>query len=237
MKSDKEQSQDNQIPQFVTEPYIQKPTLILWIAAIASLLGGMGMGVTLGYTSPAFKTLNANSTDLPLTDDQTKAWIGSATTLAGLFGGVAGGPCGQAIGRRLSLIFIGAPFTLGWLLIAFANSFPMMIAGRAIIGFCAGLASGIAPLYCVEMATQNLRGLFGASFQVFVTIGILFSTALGFGCDWRTIAGLSIIPTAAMSILMVFMPESPNYLISKDRSEQALRVCKKQDSMLLNHSS
>ena len=72
----------------------------------------------------------------------------------------------QYFGRKKSLIFYGLPFTIGWLILACANSVALLIIGRVIAGLSAGLLSGTAPTYVVEISIISIRGLLGASFQV-----------------------------------------------------------------------
>lgn len=74
----------------------------------------------------------------------------------------------------------GIPFTIGWILIFFAKSVPVILVGRLITGFCAGLVSGAAPSYVNDISTANVRGLLGSLFQVsiiFYSIVRLSSTS------------------------------------------------------------
>jgi len=72
----------------------------------------------------------------------------------------------QFLGRKKALIIYGIPFTIGWLVLAFARSVSILILGRVIVGFSAGLFSGTAPSYVVEISIISIRGLLGACFQV-----------------------------------------------------------------------
>ena len=73
----------------------------------------------------------------------------------------------QFLGRKKALILYGIPFTIGWLTLAFANSVTLLIVGRVVCGFSAGLFSGTAPSYVVEVSVISIRGFLGACFQVF----------------------------------------------------------------------
>lgn len=55
---------------------------------------------------------------------------------------------------------------IGWFLIFISKSVTTIMIGRIITGACAGLVSGTAPSYVVEISTDNVRGLLGTSFQV-----------------------------------------------------------------------
>ena len=143
----------------------------------------------LGWTAPAFDSMAQNGSTPQLGDSaddkSAKTWIGSSMTLGALVGALisgkpvylltnwfsrafylSSGPMAQFFGRKRALILYGIPFTLGWLLIAFAKSVTLVIVGRVVAGLSAGLLSGTAPSYVVEISIVSIRGLLGACFQV-----------------------------------------------------------------------
>lgn len=203
-----------------------QPSAKVYLASFAALLGALSMGLALGYTAPALvdmeKDTNASIFDKdPNTKENQKNMIGSMLAVGAFFGGLLGEPANKMLGRRWSLIVYGLPFVIGWLLITTANGLTMIIMGRVLTGLCCGLVSGTAPTYVVEIAPPQIRGLLGTCFQVMVVIGILldalFSTFLG----WQGLAGVSIIAAVAMSVLMFAMPETPQWLLSKSRNDEA----------------
>jgi len=78
------------------------------------------------------------------------------------------GPIAQLFGRKIALIVYGIPMVFGWFLLFIARSGTLVMIGRIITGLCAGLISGTAPSYVVEISTDNVRGLLGTSFQVHI---------------------------------------------------------------------
>ncbi len=70
--------------------------------------------------------------------------------LAGLAGGIAGGPFIEYLGRRNTILATAIPFIVSWLLIALASNVGMVLAGRALSGFCVGIASLSLPVYLGE---------------------------------------------------------------------------------------
>nr|WBU86598.1 facilitated trehalose transporter Tret1-1 [Aleuroglyphus ovatus] len=203
----------------------QKPSCTLYLAAASALMGAIGMGAVLGWTAPAFDTMsNANS--VPRLQDSdadksAKTWIGSSMTLGALVGAIISGPMAQFFGRKKALIAYGVPFTVGWLLMAFAKSVTVIIIGRVIAGFSAGLLSGTAPTYVVEISIISIRGFLGACFQLCVTIGILLVYVLGAFLNWNVLAGVAAVPTLLMAIFMFFMPETPSWLITHNKRAEA----------------
>lgn len=184
------------------------------------------MGLALGYTAPAFVDMEKDTNSSIFDKDATKkenqkSLIGSMLAVGALIGGLLGEPSNKMFGRRLSLVMFGIPFALGWLLIALAKGLTLIILGRLLTGLCCGLVSGTAPTYVVEIAPPQIRGFLGTCFQVMVVIGILIAAVFGTFMSWQTLAGVSIIAAAGMSGLMLIMPETPQWLLSKSRNEDA----------------
>lgn len=128
------------------------------------------------------------------------------------------------LGRKTTLLFNSLPFVGGWLLVAYAKNIPMIYFGRLITGFCSGIVSVATPMYLVEIATLEVRGLFGASFQLFVVIGVFLISILGAKLDWRWLAISGAMLCLLSFLLMLPMPESPRWLIAKKRREEAKKA-------------
>lgn len=92
--------------------------------------------------------------------------------LVGLVGGIAGGPMIEYIGRKNTILSTAIPFIISWLLIACATSIGMVLAGRAISGFCVGIASLSLPVYLGETLQPEVRGTLGLLPTAFGNIGM-----------------------------------------------------------------
>lgn len=203
-----------------------KPSATVYLASFGALMGALSMGLALGYTAPAFLDMDKNPKEAPLATDpgtreSQKSLIGSMLAIGALVGGFLGEPSNKILGRKNSLIAYGLPFIGGWLLLAFANSVSMLVMGRLLTGLCCGLVSGTAPSYVVEIAPPKIRGLLGTCFQVMVVIGILIAAVAGTFLTWGQLAGWSVLSALGMSAIMFFMPETPQWLLSKNRNEEA----------------
>ncbi|RWS31244.1 Facilitated trehalose transporter Tret1-like protein [Leptotrombidium deliense] len=210
----------------------------VYIAAGAALLGGICFGTAIGYTSPALETMvektGDNSTNR-IAKKGDESIVGSSVAIGAVFGSIAAGFMSQSAGRQKILVIIGVPFAMGCGVIFIAGSLTLVIIGRLIIGFFTGIISAVSPSYVVEISTPNIRGFLGTGFQVCVTIGVFLMALCGifatisynYFFNWRYLVLVSAIPAIAMSILMLFVPESPHWLIAKygrssGRPEQAL---------------
>lgn len=218
-----------------------RPSLTVFLATFGALLGAFSMGLALGYTAPAFidmersfnenktgNSTNTTSNSILSTDpderEAEKSLIGSTLAIGALIASLASEPLNKNLGRRIPLIACGIPFVGGWLFLALANSVTMLIMGRLLIGACCGLACGIAPTYVVEIAPPKIRGALGTGFQLMVVIGNLLASVFGIFLPWQSLAAWSLLPALGMFIIMIFMPESPNWLLSVDRFEDARRA-------------
>lgn len=198
---------------------IRKPSKFLYLAAASALLGAIGMGCVLGWTAPAFDDMDRIDSEphIKSDDKEIKSWIGSSMTLGALVGALSSGPIAQLFGRKIALITYGIPMVVGWFLIFIAKSVPLIMIGRILTGICAGLISGTAPSYVVEISTVEIRGLLGTLFQVCVTIGILMVYVFGSFLSWNWLAFVSLIPGLLMSIAMILMPETPIWLLTNSK--------------------
>lgn len=220
------------------------PSTTVYLASFAALLGALAMGLALGYSAPAFVKMETDlcpnnncdgvqgNTSSIFSADQNekekeKSLIGSMLAVGALVGGLLAEPANKILGRRLSLISFGIPFTLGWILIGMANGYKTIVVGRLLTGLCCGLVSCTAPTYVVEISPPSIRGMLGTCFQVMVTIGILLSAIFGVFMSWQLMAWISILAGAGMSILMFGMPETPQWLLTKNRQTEAEQQLKR----------
>ncbi|PVD25153.1 hypothetical protein C0Q70_15651 [Pomacea canaliculata] len=92
-----------------------------------------------------------------------------------------------------------------------------------------GFASMTVPVYVAEAAPPDIRGRLVTLNQLFITIGILISSIIAGAFHevpegWRYMLGLAAIPGVIQFIGFMFLPESPRWLISKGRTEDARKV-------------
>ena len=100
----------------------------------------------------------------------------------------------------------------------------MIIFFRMLTGVFAGLTCGIAPTYCAEIATKEIRGRLGTYFQLGITIGIFLTSLMSFFFNWRQIAQICVLFSIVTIAMMLFLPETPYFMLKKNpqHPEQAL---------------
>ncbi len=129
-------------------------------------------------------------------------------------------------GRKNTMLGLVAPFTVGWALVIWANSFTMLLIGRILLGISGGGFFVAAPMYIGEIAQKEIRGTLGSFLQLMVTIGILLVYSLGYDMKVFTFSIICGMLPLAFALGFIFMPESPLYLVSKNRSEDAIKSLK-----------
>lgn len=152
------------------------------------------------------------------------SWVGGLMPLAGLAGGIAGGPFIEYLGRRNTILATAVPFIISWLLIACAVNVAMVLAGRTLAGFCVGIASLSLPVYLGETVQPEVRGSLGLLPTAFGNIGILLCFVAGSYLDWSQLAFLGGTLPVPFLILMFLIPETPRWYISRGREDRARRA-------------
>ncbi|KAM5142311.1 solute carrier family 2, facilitated glucose transporter member 5-like isoform 1-T2 [Mantella aurantiaca] len=156
--------------------------------------------------------------------------------LGGFFGSLMVGPLVNKIGRKGTLLVNNIFSIVPALLMGtsvLADSFELIIAGRLVIGICAGLSSNVVPMYLGEMSPKNLRGGIGVMPQLLITIGILMAQIFGIRFilgntnGWPVLLALTGIPAVLQLISLPFFPESPRYTLlhkgDEDKARNALK--------------
>jgi facilitated trehalose transporter len=137
-------------------------------------------------------------------------------------GALMGGFLMEAFGRLRTLQFGAVPCVIGWILIALAQSVPMILIGRLLAGLATALATSPAIVYITEVARPELRGSLISFGPTLASFGMVISYLKGALLPWRLVAWLSIIYGLVPVLLVQFIiPESPVWLVSKGRFDEA----------------
>ncbi|XP_065734686.1 solute carrier family 2, facilitated glucose transporter member 8 isoform X2 [Phocoena phocoena] len=194
----------------------------VFLAAFAAALGPLSFGFALGYSSPAIPSLRRAAPPALRLDDAAASWFGAIVTLGAAAGGVLGGWLVDRAGRKLSLLLCAVPFVAGFTVITAAQNVWMLLGGRLLTGLACGIASLVAPVYISEIAYPEVRGLLGSWAQLMVVIGILLAYLAGWVLKWRWLAVLGCAPPSFMLLLMCCMPETPRYLLTQHKRQEAV---------------
>ena len=201
--------------------------------SIAAAVGGFLFGFDSSVVNGAVESIQS---DFALNDFVT-GFIVAIALLGCAVGALTAGNLADRWGR-LRVMFLGAVmFFISAIGTGLAFSVWDLGLWRVVGGIGIGIASVVAPAYIAEVAPRQIRGGLASLQQLAITIGIfaaLLSDAmlegiaggadsvLWLGLDaWRWMFLVAVIPAAVYGILSFTVPESPRYLISKGRNDEA----------------
>ncbi|KAF9933555.1 hypothetical protein FBU30_005197 [Linnemannia zychae] len=151
--------------------------------------------------------------------------------LGALAGGLSGGTVQNLFGRKRTMFIANIFFIVGALLLGFTAHQAMFIVGRIIIGFACGLGGVVAPSYLGEISSIKGRGTMGTMYQLLIVIGILLSNLIGLGLStspkWRILLAINGIFPLIQIFLLPSAVESPRYLVSQNRLDEARHALQK----------
>jgi MFS family permease len=101
---------------------------------------------------------------------------------------------------------------------------PLIIAGRALSGFCVGIASLSLPVYLGETVQPEVRGTLGLLPTAFGNIGILLCFVAGKYVNWSGLAFIGSVLPVPFLILTFLIPETPRWFVSRGREERARKA-------------
>jgi len=136
---------------------------------------------------------------------------------------------------RKPCIFIGCLFMIvGGFVNTFSTSYGMFCAGRFILGFGNSMAQLASPMLLTEIIHPQHRAPVTTIYNCLWNLGNLICTLIGYGLayvqndwSWRALTLVQIFPSICQLIFIWFIPESPRWMISKDRNDEALRTLAK----------
>ncbi len=197
---------------------------VLGISLLAAL-GGFLFGYDTGVVGGALPLITSK---LHLSSGQ-ESWVTGSLLLGAVTGAAASGFLADRIGRRPTIFVAGVVYTIAALASGFMDSILALGIARGVLGLAVGTASFVAPMYIGEHAPKQLRGGMTALTQVSVTLGILIAYLIddafkGLGDGWRYMFALGAAPGVVLAVAMLFVPESPRWLIEHDRDDEARKV-------------
>lgn len=200
--------------------------LVYAIAAI-SALGGLLFGYDTGIISSALLVIGD---DFHLGSGM-KEVVTSTILVGAIVGALAAGALADRFGRRRVLFAVAIVFAAGAVAAALAPDVTALIAARFVLGLSVGGASGMVPVYIAELAPARIRGGLMVFFQLMVAVGQLVSYLVGYALaqpgGWRWMFALAAVPSVVLYVGMLFLPESPRWLIKRGRPDDALAVLRR----------
>ena len=199
----------------------------VYLAAAISALGGMLFGYDIGVISGAILFVKTDFSLSPFLEEV----VVSSVLLGSLIGAAAGGVLADRLGRRRLLVITAVVFGLGGIGAALAPGTVWLVVARVVAGMAIGVASFVAPLYISEIAPVAIRGKLVSVNQVALTCGIVVAYCIDYvfaaSQAWRWMFALAAIPAAAFGIGLLFIPDSPRWLVARGHVDQARAVLRR----------
>ncbi len=195
----------------------------VWIILCAAL-GGILYGYDIGVISGAILSIKAS---IPMDNAQLGLIVG-AVLGGGLLGNLVTGTLADSYGRKKMILSACIIFILGVLLIMMANSFEQLFFARLTLGLGVGVISVAVPLYITEISPTHMRGRGMTAFQLFLTFGILLAYIIDLfftqDNNWRAMFAVILVPAVILFFGMLCLPETPRWLLAKQRKQAARKV-------------
>jgi sugar porter (SP) family MFS transporter len=157
----------------------------------------------------------------------------SIALMGTVVGAMLGGIPSDKFGRRKTVFWIAVLFLVSAIGTALAFNWYVFLFFRFAGGIAVGCSSVTAPMYISELSPASHRGRFVAMFQFNVVLGILIAYLSNYllqnigDNSWRWMLGVQAFPAILFMVLVLFVPESPRWLIVKkslfDEAREILR--------------
>lgn len=193
-------------------------------SAAAGLLSGVDQSIISGASVGMKPALNLSSNEQSL--------VSSLMPLGAMAGSIMMNYLNETFGRRMSIIISCIWYTVGAAICAGSINHEMMYAGRFLLGIGVGIEGGCVGVYISESVPARVRGNIVSLYQLNIALGEVLGYAIAaifyeVKGGWRYMVGSSLVFSTALFIGLFFLPESPRYLVHKDKIGEAYAVWKR----------
>lgn len=210
----------------------------LLLVSITVALGGLLFGFDTAVISGTLTYLETNFN----LNEATLGWVVSSALVGCAIGALFVGNLSDRFGRKPTLIISSLFFIICAIGSGTVVSVNMLVIFRIIGGIAVGMASVICPIYISEIAPAKLRGRLTMMQQITIVTGILLAFASNWviantafmknifsaheGNYWRLMFEAQIIPALIFFIGLLFIPESPRWLLTVGKEQKAIAKLK-----------
>lgn len=198
----------------------------VYLPAMVAAIGGLLFGFDTAVINGAIVFIKQQ---FGLSDAQTE--IAASSLLLGcVIGAGIAAFTSDRFGRKKVLLGAAALFTLSSIGAALPRNLIEFSAARLLGGIAIGIASTLSPLYIAEIAPAQKRGLLVSLNQLAIVSGILLSYSVNYlltgagPANWRWMFASAALPSIAFLLTLLFIPESPRWLVQKGREQEAEHV-------------
>ncbi len=211
--------------------------LLSVIAALGGFLFGYDEAVISGTVAEVSNQFGLSSL--------MKGWFVSSALLGAIFGVLGGGALSDNFGRKRTMVTAATLFAISMIGCALAPTFVTLVLSRLVGGMGIGVASIVCPMYISEISVAKSRGMLVSLYQLAVTIGVVGAYISNYyllhyaqaaeATDslfsyvfvtewWRGMLGVGVVPSLIFLIAVLFIPESPRWLVLKGQVNTASSI-------------
>jgi len=197
----------------------------LYLPAMVAAIGGLLFGFDTAVINGAIVFIKQQ---FGLSNSQTE--IAASSLLLGcVVGASVAAFTSDRFGRKRVLLVAAALFTISSIGAALPRTLIEFAIARFLGGVAIGIASTLSPLYIAEISPARSRGLLVSLNQLAIVSGILLSYSVNYlltgagPSNWRWMFASAAIPSVLFFLTLLFIPESPRWLMQKGREQEAER--------------
>lgn len=199
---------------------------------MVATLGGLLFGYDTAVISGAIGYLN----EYFQLDAAGEGFAAASILLGCVAGAIVAGSMSSSLGRKRSLIVAALLFIVASVGTALPTQYWQLILARFVGGIGVGIASMISPMYIAEISPANIRGRLVSFNQFAIVFGILLSFFINYLINdpediqwcvergWRIMFLAMAVPSTLFFLLLFLVPESPRWLVMRNRADEAKKV-------------
>ena len=139
-----------------------------------------------------------------------------------MIGSVLTAPLSSRLGRRwTSILGIGLVYIISYLLFVFPVNMGLLYISRLLMGVGLGVSQTLSTIYIAEVSTKDTRASLAVIPAMTGCLGVNTCQVLGKYLDYRMMSLVFTCINIPFIIMMLLIPESPTFLVSKNRMEEA----------------
>ena len=208
----------------------------VFLVTVVAALGGLLFGYDTAVINGAIGFLKTHFA----LDEDWAGWAGSCALVGCIVGACFAGALSDWIGRKRVLLLSAVLFAVSAIGSAVPRNLTEFVIARIIGGFGVGAASMLSPLYIAEISPARIRGRLVSINQFTIVLGMFVvyfvnawvaraGDAIGgeiwnetYG--WRWMFASETLPALVFFVLLFFVPESPRWLVKRERPSEALNT-------------